>query len=188
MGPGRLTLRKRTSIANELCFFHKDLFLYFSVNILLRGRKSTFIKNNRLLRFTMATMLWKLLWPVSSEKAEQTHIRQEYITVNLLRLTAYYIFYIEFFFKESAKTPNTLSTFTIFNEFHKKNFEPQFRWCNNSTHLAMRILLKNVLRWPVKIIFGELSTIWENKWNCGVLVKLLNFNKLSPPRMYFLSI
>lgn len=120
MGPGRLTLRKRTSIANELCFFHKDLFLYFSVNILLRGRKSTFIKNNRLLRFTMATMLWKLLWPVSSEKAEQTHIRQEYITVNLLRLTAYYIFYIEFFFKESAKTPNTLSTFTIFNEFHKK--------------------------------------------------------------------
>lgn len=110
----------------------------------------------------------------------------------------YYIKFITFdsllyilyrvFWKESAKTPNTLSTFTIFNEFHKKNFEPQFRWCNNSTHLAMRILLKNVLRWPVKIIFGELSTIWENKWNCGVLVKLMNFNKLSPPRMYFLSI
>lgn len=110
----------------------------------------------------------------------------------------YYIKFITFdsllyilyrvFWKESAKTPNTLSTFTIFNEFHKKNFEPQFRWCNNSTHLAMRILLKNVLRWPVKIIFGELSTIWENKWNCGVLVKLLNFNKLSPPRMYILSI
>lgn len=110
----------------------------------------------------------------------------------------YYIKFITFdsllyilyrvFWKESAKTPNTLSTFTIFNEFHKKNVEPQFRWCNNSTHLAMRILLKNVLRWPVKIIFGELSTIWENKWNCGVLVKLLNFNKLSPPRMYFLSI
>lgn len=98
-----------------------------------------------------------------------------------------YILY-RVFWKESAKTPNTLSTFTIFNEFHKKNFEPQFRWCNNSTHLAMRILLKNVLRWPVKIIFGELSTIWENKWNCGVLVKLMNFNKLSPPRMYFLSI
>lgn len=110
----------------------------------------------------------------------------------------YYIKFITFdsllyilyrvFWKESAKTPNTLSTFTIFNEFHKKNFEPQFWWCNNSTHLAMRILLKNVLRWPVKIIFGELSTIWENKWNCGVLVKLMNFNKLSPPRMYFLSI
>lgn len=110
----------------------------------------------------------------------------------------YYIKFITFdsllyilyrvFWKESAKTPNTLSTFTIFNEFHNKNFEPQFRWCNNSTHLAMRILLKNVLRWPVKIIFGELSTIWENKWNCGVLVKLMNFNKLSPPRMYFLSI
>lgn len=98
-----------------------------------------------------------------------------------------YILY-RVFWKESAKTPITLSTFTIFNEFHNKNFEPQFRWCNNSTHLAMRILLKNVLRWPVKIIFGELSTIWENKWNCGVLVKLLNFNKLSPPRMYFLSI
>lgn len=110
----------------------------------------------------------------------------------------YYIKFITFdsllyilyrvFWKESAKTPITLSTFTIFNEFHNKNFEPQFRWCNNSTHLAMIILLKNVLRWPVKIIFGELSTIWENKWNCGVLVKLLNFNKLSPPRMYFLSI
>lgn len=110
----------------------------------------------------------------------------------------YYIKFITFdsllyilyrvFWKESAKTPITLSTFTIFNEFHNKNFEPQFRWCNNSTHLAMRILLKNVLRWPVKIIFGELSTIWENKWNCGVLVKLMNFNKLSPPRMYFLSI
>lgn len=110
----------------------------------------------------------------------------------------YYIKFITFdsllyilyrvFWKESAKTPITLSTFTIFNEFYNKNFEPQFRWCNNSTHLAMRILLKNVLRWPVKIIFGELSTIWENKWNCGVLVKLLNFNKLSPPRMYFLSI
>lgn len=110
----------------------------------------------------------------------------------------YYIKFITFdsllyilyrvFWKESAKTPITLSTFTIFNEFHNKNFEPHFRWCNNSTHLAMRILLKNVLRWPVKIIFGELSTIWENKWNCGVLVKLMNFNKLSPPRMYFLSI
>lgn len=110
----------------------------------------------------------------------------------------YYIKFITFdsllyilyrvFWKESAKTPITLSTFTIFNEFHNKNFEPQFRWCNNSTHLAVRILLKNVLRWPVKIIFGELSTIWENKWNCGVLVKLMNFNKLSPPRMYFLSI
>lgn len=110
----------------------------------------------------------------------------------------YYIKFITFdsllyilyrvFWKESAKTPNTLSTFTIFNEFHKKIFEPQFWWCNNSTHLAMRILLKNVLRWPVKIIFGELSTIWENKWNCGVLVKLMNFNKLSPPWMYFLSI
>lgn len=98
-----------------------------------------------------------------------------------------YILY-RVFWKESAKTLITLSTFTIFNEFHNKNFEPQFRWCNNSTHLAMRILLKNVLRWPVKIIFGELSTIWENKWNCGVLVKLMNFNKLSPPRMYFLSI
>lgn len=76
MGPGRLTLRKRTSIANELCFFHKDLFLYFSVNILLRGRKSTFIKNNRLLRYMNKVHNGNDALEVIMTCAEQTHIRQ----------------------------------------------------------------------------------------------------------------